>query len=79
MVNDLKKKELQDKSKKVEKSEEVTEVICQFANQPLYKINIINVINKHPKIKNASLSWIFWKNYFKLIKEILEENAGEFK
>ena len=79
MVNGLKtKNELQDRAKKVEKSEQVAEVIRQFAKQPLYEIYLIKLINKHPKIKNASVSLDYLKNYFKLIKEICEKNTDEF-
>ena len=79
MVNGLKtKNELQDRAKKVEKSEQVAEVIRQFAKQPLYEIYLIKLINKHPKIKNASVSLNYLKNYFKLSKEICEKNTGEF-
>ena len=79
MVNGLKtKNELQDRAKKVEKSEQVAEVIRQFAKQPLYEIYLIKLINKHPKIKNASVSLNYLKNYFKLIKEICEKNTDEF-
>ena len=42
-------------------------------------MNIAKLITKHPNIKNSSLSLIFLKNYFKLIKEIREENASELE
>ena len=52
---------------------------CGFSKFTIiFKINIVKCINKHSKIKNASLSLSFLKNYFKLIKKISEENASEF-
>ena len=52
---------------------------CGFSKSTIiFKINIVKCINKHSKIKNASLSLSFLKNYFKLIKKISEENASEF-
>ena len=45
----------------------------------IFKINTVKLINKYPKVKNSSLSLNFLKKYFKLIKEICEENAGEFE
>ena len=44
-----------------------------------FKINTVKLINKYPKVKNSSLYLNFLKKYFKLIKEICEENAGEFE
>ena len=43
----------------------------------IFKINTVKLINKYPKVKNSSLSLNLLKKYFKLIKEICEENAGE--
>ena len=45
----------------------------------ILKMNIVKVINKHPKIKNSFPSLNFLKNYFKLIKKICEENASKFE
>ena len=45
----------------------------------IFKMNIVKVIIKHPKIKNSFLFLNFLKNYFKLIKEICEENASTFE
>ena len=45
----------------------------------IFKMNIVKVINKHPKIKNSFPSLNFLKNYFKLIKKICEENASKFE
>ena len=45
----------------------------------IFEIKILKLINKHPKVKNSSVSLNFFKNYLKLIKEICEENASEFE
>ena len=45
----------------------------------IFKINIVKLITKYPKIKNSSLFLIFLKNHLKLFKEICEENKSEFE
>ena len=45
----------------------------------IFKINIVKLIDKHSKIKNSLLSLHFLKNYFKMIKEVCEENSSEFE
>ena len=45
----------------------------------MFKINMVKLIGKYPKLKYLLLSLHFMKNYFKLIKEICEENDSEFK
>ena len=42
-------------------------------------MNIVKLIDKHPKIKNSLLSLHFLKNYSKMIKEICKENYREFE
>ena len=44
-----------------------------------FKISIVKFLNKDPKLKKYSLSLHFFKNNFKMIKEICHENASEFK
>ena len=73
------------KSKVFEKFKENTkfiELVKQFFYRKstiILKINIAQLINKHPKIKNSSLSLNFLKYYFKLIKEICEYVRDRFK
>ena len=45
----------------------------------IFKINIVKLITKYPNVKNVSLSLNCYEKYFKLIKEIWEENASEFE
>ena len=45
----------------------------------IFKINIVKLITKYPNVKNVFLSLNCYKKYFKLIKEIWEENASEFE
>lgn len=42
-----------------------------------FKINIVKLLNKYPKILKFITS--FQKKYLKMIKEIAEKNASEFK
>ena len=44
-----------------------------------FKILIVKFVNKYPRMKRSSISLHFWKNDFKMIKEIYHENASEFK
>ena len=44
----------------------------------IFKINMVQLINKQPKIKNSSLSSDFLENYFKFIKKICKEKTSEF-
>ena len=44
----------------------------------IFKINMVQLINKQPKIKNSSLSLDFLENYFKFIKKICKEKTSEF-
>ena len=45
----------------------------------LFKISIVKVVKKYPRMKKSSLSLHFLKSNFKIIKEICHENASEFK
>ena len=73
------------KSKVFEKFKENTkfiEIVKQFCYRKstiILKTNIVQLINKHPKIKNSSLSLNFLKCYFKLIKEICKYVRDRFK
>ena len=45
----------------------------------IFKIPFKNVIDDYPKIKDSSLSLHYFLKKMKLIKEICEESASEFK
>ena len=45
----------------------------------LFKISIVKVVKKYPRMKKSSLSLHFLKSNFKIIKKICHENASEFK
>ena len=45
----------------------------------IVKINIVKLINKHPKMKNSSLLLNFLKNYFKANKDICKASATKFE
>ena len=68
--------------KKFKENAKFIEMVKQFGYSKstiIYKINIVKLINKYRKVNNSSLSLKFLKNYFKLIKEICEENESEFE
>ena len=45
----------------------------------IFKIHIIKLVDKYPKIATSSITLNFLKNYYKDIKNICEENQEEFK
>ena len=52
------------------------EMVKQFGvtkSTTIFKINIVKLIDKHPKIKNSSLSLHLLKNYLKMVKKICEK------
>ena len=68
--------------KKFKENAKFIDVVKQFGvskSTIIFKINILKLIDKHPKIKNTLLSLHFLKNYFKMIKEMCEENSSEFE
>ena len=44
----------------------------------IFKINIVKLIEKYPKLMKSSIGLGFLKNYYKDVKEICNENANEF-
>ena len=44
-----------------------------------FKIDIVNFIDKHPKMQTSCISHFYLKNNFKVIKEICEEHASKFQ
>ena len=60
----------------------VTDTVSKFKvtkSTIAFKIALSRLIDEYPKIKNSSLSLHYFKNHFKLIKEVCKENASEFK
>ena len=45
----------------------------------VFKILIVEFINKYPRMEKSSFSSHFLKSNFKIIKEVCHENASEFK
>lgn len=45
----------------------------------IFKINLVKLIDKHPKLMKSSVTLGFLKTYFKDIKEIRGENLKNFK
>ena len=44
-----------------------------------FKINIVKLIDKYPKLMKSSMTLGFLKNYYKEIKQICNENPNEFE
>lgn len=67
---------------KFKEKEKFVKVIRNFnlnKSMIIFKINIVEMVNKYPKLKNLLLSRNYMKTYFKDIKEICKENAEESK
>ena len=45
----------------------------------IFKIKIVQLLDKYLKMKSSSLLLHFMKNYLKTLKEICKENGSEFK
>ena len=45
----------------------------------IFKTNIFELIDKHPKLIKSSTKFCFLKNYYKDIKEICKENSSAFE
>ena len=68
--------------KKFKKNAKFVEMVKQFPvseSTIIFKTNIAKLIGQRPKIKKYSFSLHFLKNYFKMIKEVCEENSSEFE
>ena len=44
-----------------------------------FKVKLVKILEKYPKLKKSSLSLNFFKNYLKTIKEVFKESGNEFK
>ena len=44
-----------------------------------FKINIVNFIDKHPKMRKSCISLFYLKNNFQIIKNVCQEHASEFQ
>lgn len=44
-----------------------------------FKVKLVNLLDKYPKIKCFFLSLIFLKDYAKAINEVCKESRGQFK
>ena len=45
----------------------------------MFKINLLKLIEKHPKLVKSLVTLTFLKNYFKDIKQICKENSSKFE
>ena len=44
-----------------------------------FKIDIVNFIEKYPRMKNSCISLFYLKNNFRVIKNVCQEHASEFQ
>ena len=44
-----------------------------------FKIDTVNFIDKHPKMRTSCISLFYLKTNFRLIKEVCQEHASEFQ
>ena len=44
-----------------------------------FKVTLVKLLDKHPKIKCLSLSLVVFKQYAKTIKEACKESRDQFK
>ena len=44
-----------------------------------FKVKLVKLLDKYPKIKSSSLSSNFFKDYAKTMKEVRKESGDQFK
>ena len=44
-----------------------------------FKLDIVNFIDKYPRMKKSYISFFYLKNNFRIIKNICQEHASEFQ
>ena len=62
--------------------EKIIKLVNEFKvdkNTIIFNINILKLIDKHPKLMKLSIKLSFLKNYLKDIKQICKENSNEFE
>ena len=62
--------------------EKIIKLVSEFKvdkSTTIFKINILKLIDKHPKLMKLSIKLSFLKNYLKDIKQICKENSNEFE
>ena len=52
---------------------------CSLGLLVIFKINIVKLIDKHPKLMKSSVTLGFLKTCYKNIKHICNENPNEFE
>ena len=48
-------------------------------NTMIFKINVVKLIDKHPKLMKSSVTLGLLKNYYKDIKQICNKNSNKFE
>ena len=68
--------------KRIKDKENFTKLVNKFKvheSTMIFKINIFNLIDKHPKLMKSSVTLGFLKNCYKDIKQLCNENSNEFE
>ena len=68
--------------KRFKDKENFTKLVNKFKvheSTMIFKINIFNLIDKHPKLMKSSVTLGFLKNCYKDIKQLCNENSNEFE
>ena len=68
--------------KRFKDKENFTKLVNKFKvheSTMIFKINIFNLIDKHPKLMKSSVTVGFLKNCYKDIKQLCNENSNEFE
>ena len=67
--------------KRFKDKENFIKLVNEFKTQKstiIFKINIVKLIHKHPKLRESPVILGFLKNYYKDIKQICNENSNKF-
>ena len=68
--------------KRFKDKENFTKLVNKFKvheSTMIFKINIFNLIDKHPKLMKSSVTLGFLKNCYKDIKQLCNDNSNEFE
>ena len=67
--------------KRFQDKDKFTKLVSEFKVHKrtiIFKINIVKLIDKHPKLRESPVILGFLKNYYKDIKQICNENSNKF-
>ena len=67
---------------KFKKDDKFVNAVTEFENSKTtinFKIDIVNLIDKYPKMKKSCISLFYLKNVFRIIKNVCQEHSSEFQ